>query len=149
MTSHQLLRLHWARQYPPSGRHLISAGSFRVFFVSTPTESSSCLPRLAVGEAVTLIFTVKSSNFERKCHPDRSEVCPSDLTALNKSHHPPLVIPTRISCHVALDRAACAPFRKDRRMKCINVTNLNRKSGGAQPRDLRCAPAPAQRSPFR
>ena len=27
-------------------------------------------------------------------------------------------------------------------MKCINATNLNRKSGGAQPRDLRCARLP-------
>jgi hypothetical protein len=65
--------------------------------------------------------------------PEESAVsfCPSDPTAPNKSHHPLLVIPTRISCHVALDRAACAPFRKERRMKCINATNLNRKSGGS------------------
>jgi hypothetical protein len=57
--------------------------------------------------------------------------CPSDLTAPNKSHRPPLCHPerTRISCHVALDRAACAPFRKERRMKCINATNLNRNPG--------------------
>jgi hypothetical protein len=92
-----------------------------------------------------LIFHVKSSSFKRNCHPacpglpwNRSEAkwrdllflfYPSDLTAPNKSHHPPLVIPTRISCHVALDRAACAPFRKERRMKCINATNLNRNPG--------------------
>ncbi len=41
----------------------------------------------------------------------------------------PFVIPTRISCHVAPERAACAPFRKERRMKCINATNLNRNPG--------------------
>jgi hypothetical protein len=85
-----------------------------------------------------LIFRAKSSTFKRICHPDRSEAqwrdlllpfCPSNLTVLNKSHHPPLVIPTRISCHVALDRAACAPFRKERRMKHINSTNLNRNPG--------------------
>ena len=29
--------------------------------------------------------------------------------------------------------------RKERRMKFANATNLNRKSGGAKPRDLRCA----------
>src|SRR5580658_1695690 len=62
-------------------------------------------------------------------------------TRLHGSAKPHFAIPTRISCHVALDRAACAPFRKERRMKCINLTNLNRKSGGAQPRDLQCAPA--------
>jgi hypothetical protein len=33
----------------------ISANVFRVFFVKTPTESSSRLPRLAVGEAVTFL----------------------------------------------------------------------------------------------
>jgi hypothetical protein len=31
--------------------------------------------------------------------------------------------------------------RKERRMKFANATNLNRKSGGAKPRDLRfCGP---------
>jgi len=40
--------------------------------------------------------------------------CPSDLTAPNKSHRPPLCHPerTRISCHAALDTAACAVFRR-------------------------------------
>jgi hypothetical protein len=47
---------------------------------------------------------------------------------------------TRISCHAALDKAACAPFRKEGRMKYINATEVNRKSGVAQWRDLRCAP---------
>src|SRR6202046_3732384 len=44
---------------------------------------------------------------------------------------------TRISCHVALDRAACAPFRKERRMKFTEATKFYRKSGGAKWRDLR------------
>jgi hypothetical protein len=38
---------------------------------------------------------------------------------------------TRISCHEALDRAACAPFFKERRMMFANATNFYRKSGGA------------------
>ena len=38
---------------------------------------------------------------------------------------------TRISCHAALDRATCAPFRKERRIKFANATNLDRKSGVA------------------
>ena len=44
---------------------------------------------------------------------------------------------TRISCHAALDAAACAPFRKERRMKSANATNFHRKSGVAEWRDLR------------
>jgi hypothetical protein len=44
---------------------------------------------------------------------------------------------TRISCHAALDMAACAAFRKESRMKFANATNLDRKSGVAQWRDLR------------
>jgi hypothetical protein len=43
---------------------------------------------------------------------------------------------TRVSCHVALDKAAYAPFRKEGRMRCDNATNSNRKSGVAQWRDL-------------
>src|ERR1700723_2306228 len=43
---------------------------------------------------------------------------------------------TRISCHVALDEAACAPFLKEGRMKCENDTRFHRKSGVAQWRDL-------------
>ena len=60
-----------------------------------------------------LIFRAKSSSSneivipsgaQRSGEPALSEVegdllflfCPSDLTASNKSHHPPLVIPTRI-----------------------------------------------------
>jgi hypothetical protein len=46
---------------------------------------------------------------------------------------------TRISCHATLDRAACAPFRKEGRMKCTNAIKFHRKSGGAQWRDLQCA----------
>jgi hypothetical protein len=39
---------------------------------------------------------------------------------------------TRISCHAALDRAACAPFSKEKRMKLANATKFNRKSGAAE-----------------
>jgi hypothetical protein len=44
---------------------------------------------------------------------------------------------TRISCHAALDIAACAAFRKESRMKFASATNLDRKSGVAEWRDLR------------
>jgi hypothetical protein len=36
---------------------------------------------------------------------------------------------TRISCHAAPDISTCAPLRKERHMKFINATKLNRKSG--------------------
>ena len=51
---------------------------------------------------------------------------------------------TRISCHAAPDRAACAALRKESRIKFVNAINLDRKSGVAQRRDLRCAPAFSQ-----
>jgi hypothetical protein len=38
---------------------------------------------------------------------------------------------TRISCRVALDKAACAPFFKERRMLFANATNFYGKSGVA------------------
>ena len=43
---------------------------------------------------------------------------------------------TRISCHAALDKAACAPFFKERRMVSANATKFHRKSGVAKWRDL-------------
>jgi hypothetical protein len=36
---------------------------------------------------------------------------------------------TPISCHAVLESCACAPFIKERRMRCINATSLRRKSG--------------------
>jgi hypothetical protein len=36
---------------------------------------------------------------------------------------------TPISCHAVLERSACAPFIKERRMELINATSLRRKSG--------------------
>jgi len=36
---------------------------------------------------------------------------------------------TPISWHAALERSACAPFIKERRMEGINATSLRRKSG--------------------
>jgi hypothetical protein len=38
---------------------------------------------------------------------------------------------TRISCHAALDTAACAPFFKERRMMSANATNFYRRPGVA------------------
>jgi len=38
---------------------------------------------------------------------------------------------TRISCHAALDKVACALFRKEGRKECTNATKVNRKFGVA------------------
>jgi hypothetical protein len=58
---------------------------------------------------------------------------------------------TRISCHAALDKAACAPFFKERRMMFASATNFYRKSGVAEWRDLRfllvARPSPRQNRP--
>jgi len=64
------------------------------------------------------------------------ETSPSPLSSRPKR--------TRISCYAAPDKAACAPFFKERRIKFANATNFNRKSGAAQRRDL-CVDAPSWR----
>jgi hypothetical protein len=56
------------------------------------------------------------------------EAPPPDLSSRPKR--------TRISYHAALDMAACAAFRKESRMNFANATNLDRKSGVAEWRDL-------------
>ena len=38
---------------------------------------------------------------------------------------------TRISCHAALDNAACAALSKESRIKFVNAIKLDRKSGVA------------------
>src|SRR6202167_1018514 len=42
---------------------------------------------------------------------------------------------TRIPAYAALEKAACAPFRKEGRITFVNATKFHRKSGGAQWRD--------------
>jgi hypothetical protein len=82
-------------------------------------------------------------NLQQNCHPDRSVAKWRDLLFPKRSSDAeevialPFVIPTRISCHAALDEAACALFRKEGRMKCDNATRFHRKSGGPKWRDLR------------
>jgi hypothetical protein len=55
-------------------------------------------------------------------------------TALYGSVALPFVIPerSRISCDAEQDRAACAPFRKERPMKFLEATKFYRKSGAAE-----------------
>jgi hypothetical protein len=69
----------------------------------------------------------------------RFPFCPSDLTALNKGHHPPLCHPDPDFLYVAPSIAAYAAFNKESRIGSANAAKLHRKSGGAQPRDLQCA----------
>jgi hypothetical protein len=66
------------------------------------------------------------------------------ITKPHESVKSKFVIPTRISCHASLDRSAYAPFRKEGRMEFANAPELYRKSGGAKPRDLQCAPDSSQ-----
>src|ERR1700721_4745788 len=60
--------------------------------------------------------------------------CPSDLTAPNKSHRPPLCHPERprISYFTALSAATYAALHKESRMKSVEATVFDRKSGGAE-----------------
>jgi hypothetical protein len=76
-------------------------------------------------------------------HSTRLSSCPSDLTAPNKSHRPLLCHPDWSEPGFPATRpsptSTCAAFRKESRMKFANATNLHRKSGVAQWRDLLCA----------
>src|SRR6266851_5515982 len=56
------------------------------------------------------------------------EVLPSPLSSRPER--------TRISCLAPLDKTACAPFFKERRILFASATNFYRKSGGAERRDL-------------
>jgi hypothetical protein len=56
------------------------------------------------------------------------------LLATNLSSRPER---TWISCFTVLDKATCAAFIKESRMKLTSATNLDRKSGAAQWRALR------------
>src|ERR1700730_15210361 len=46
---------------------------------------------------------------------------------------------TRISYHAELATSTDAPFRKERRTTFAKANEIDRKSGGAEGRDLRCA----------
>src|ERR1700733_12990640 len=48
---------------------------------------------------------------------------------------------TRISCHAAPERTACAPFHEERRMKHTEATRFHRKSGGGPTARLQPSPA--------
>jgi hypothetical protein len=89
----------------------------------------------------------QAHNQRTLCHPDRSVAQWRDLQfpfPHHKSAGPQPTHPlssrlerTRISCCAAVDRAACAAFRKESRMNLAEPTQLYRKSGVAQRRDLR------------
>jgi hypothetical protein len=70
------------------------------------------------------------------CHPERSRgICSSADFSWKRVSSPPQTCHldrTRISCHAALDMAACAAFVKESSMKCGNAIKFHRKSGGAQ-----------------
>jgi hypothetical protein len=51
---------------------------------------------------------------------------------------------TRISYFALLATATCAALRRESRMQIPNTTGLNRKSGGAQWRDLRFGGSPLE-----
>ena len=86
-------------------------------FVIPSEAEGSAVPRTSLGNAKYVAQTELSSRPER----------------------------TRISCQAALDKSACAPFFKERRMMFANATNFYRKSGVAERRDLQFHFTPNQR----
>jgi hypothetical protein len=83
------------------GPATIFHGTVALSFVIPSAAEGSAVPRTFPGNA--------ESHPPQNCHLDR----------------------TRISCHAALDMAACAAFVKESRMKCANAIKFHRKSGGA------------------
>jgi hypothetical protein len=78
---------------------------------------------------------------ERSAEEPAVSFCPSDLTAPNKSHRPPLCHPacpgvpwerTRISYYTALPAATYAALRTESRMKSTEATAFDRKFGEAE-----------------
>jgi hypothetical protein len=74
-----------------------------------------------------------------RCKP-QTEAPPSPLSSRPER--------TRISCHAALDKSTCAPFRKEGRMKCINATRFHRKSGAERSGGICSAPLGLPNLPF-
>jgi hypothetical protein len=84
----------------------------------------------------------RGTEAKRSGEPALSEVegdllflfCPSDLTAPNKSHRPPLCHPerSRISYFTAPPPTTYAALRKESRMKSTEATIFDQKSGGAE-----------------
>ena len=82
----------------------------------------------------TKLLLVRDSSCGRQRTSPAVSFCPSDLTAPNKSHRPPLCHPerTRISYFTALSAATYAALHKESRMKSVEATVFDRKSGGAE-----------------
>jgi hypothetical protein len=76
---------------------------------------------------VTIPFVIPSAaegSAVPRTHPGNAEFYPQTELSSRPER-------TRISCHAALDMAACAAFDKESRMKIANAAKLNRKSGVA------------------
>jgi hypothetical protein len=67
-------------------------------------------------------------------YQDMVSFCPSDLTAPNKSHRPPLVIPSvpGFPTSQLYQRQRMRLSVKESRMKSTEATVFDRKSGGAE-----------------
>src|ERR1700691_4875925 len=85
----------------------------RLEFLSTKGNRTS----LNILLRCTAPTTNRIPDHQQNCHPDRSA--------------------PRISCTRHPPTTTCAAFSKESRMRFRDATNLDRKSGGAQWRDLR------------
>jgi hypothetical protein len=85
----------------------------------------------------TLPLFIRSEMKRDMARPFFASIPIADFKA---KHRPPLVIPARISYYALLAKTTCAALRKESRMQTIKATDLDRKSGGAQPRDLQFPP---------
>src|SRR5208282_575506 len=79
--------------------------------------------------------------------------CPSATTTAKVGRHPSICHPDRSVPGFPVTQysptPACAAFSKESRMKLANATKLDRKSGAAEWRDLRCASPSSNSAAFK
>jgi hypothetical protein len=68
------------------------------------------------------------------------QLSPSHITAAKVNAALPFCHPDPDFLYVAPFMTACAAFSRESRMRFADANELHRKSGGAQSRDLQCAP---------
>ncbi len=120
--------------FPLSSRVVVTFSDFRAkgLLIDVPTAPTTALA-LGIGPLLLAALSFLSSRAKPRDLQFRGPVLETRNTILKQKCH--LACPgvpwdrIRISCHAALDIAACVAFVKESSMKCANATKFHRKSG--------------------
>ena len=122
----------WRSAVPVSSSQIIRPTSNAPFVILTEAKRSGSAVPVSPPE---IIRSTSNAPFVIPTAAQRSGgIC--SFVSLSQITRPSTNPPFVISCRAAVDRATCAAFRKESRMKLAEPTNFNRESGGAQWRDL-------------